>query len=272
MTTPDTTTGSTTGVTRSAFSLWRRARLVQRRSETASAATLSFDVADWPDHVAGQHVDVRLTADDGYRAQRSYSIASAPGSATVDLTVERLDDGEVSGYLVDGLPVGADLELRGPIGGHFVWRPGGDVPLVLIAGGSGLVPLMAMLRHRRGVARTDGAHRAPATLVLSARTRSDILYADELAGLATDPATRIEITLTRERPDDWSGRLGRVDVALLAEVVPVPASHPGSPDGAAPDVFVCGPTGFVEAVAAALVSAGHDPERVRTERFGPTGG
>jgi ferredoxin-NADP reductase len=172
----------------------------------------------------------------------------------------------VSGYLADDLPVGGEIELRGPIGGHFVWRPGGEVPLALIAGGSGLVPLMSMLRHRRAVAATDGAHRATAALVLSARTRADVIYADELASLATDSLTRVEITLTRERPAAWTGRIGRVDAAMLADTVPA------IPGAGGPDVFVCGPTGFVEAVAAQLVTAGHDADRIRTERFGPTGG
>lgn len=262
-------TGSARGLAaRSPYTVWRRARLVGRRPETASAATLAFDVPGWPDHVAGQHVDVRLTADDGYRAQRSYSVASAPGSPTVDLTVEHLVDGEVSGYLVDDLPVGAMVEMRGPIGGHFVWAPGGEVPLALVAGGSGVVPLMAMLRHRRAVAGTPAAHRAPALLLLSARTRGDVLYAAELASMADDGDTAIELTLTRERPPGWAGRTGRVDATMLADLVP---AGPGDA-GAAPDVYVCGPTGFVETVASGLVAVGHHPDRVRTERFGPTGG
>ncbi len=240
---------------------WQQAVLVQRRPETPTAATLVLDVPQWQGHLAGQHVDVRLTAEDGYTAQRSYSIASPPRPGPLELTVERLEDGEVSGYLVDDLPVGAPVEMRGPIGGHFVWQPGQTAPLTLIGGGSGVVPLMAMLRHR-ALAAASGTAVPPAVLVLSARTAADVFYAPELPGLA-DATTRIEVTLTRESPVGWPGRTGRVTAGLLAEVVP--------PPDAASDVFVCGPNGFVEAVATALVDAGHDPALVRTERFGPTG-
>lgn len=240
---------------------WRPAVLLERRFETPTAATLVLDVAGWQGHDAGQHVDVRLTADDGYTAQRSYSIASAPRPGPLELTVERLEDGEVSGYLVDDLPVGTPVELRGPIGGHFVWRPGRTAPLVLIAGGSGVVPLMAMLRHR-AITATAGQPVPPAVLLLSARTIADVFYAAELRTLE-DATTRVEVTLTRERPEGWTGRLGRVTPGVLAEVVP--------PAESGADVYVCGPNGFVEAVALALVDAGHDPLLVRTERFGPTG-
>ena len=227
--------------------------------ETAAAATLLLDVPGWPGHRAGQHVDVRLTAEDGYQAQRSYSIASAPEDAALALTVERLDDGEVSPYLVDELRAGDALELRGPIGGWFTWdaRQGG--PLLLVAGGSGLVPLMAMLRHRRNA----GAD-ADVRLLLSARGRDDVLYATELEALGSEPGVEVALTFTRRPPPGWTGSTGRVDREILA------AS--GWPPERSPRIFVCGPTGFVEAVADGLLALGHTPDRIRTERFGATGG
>ena len=237
---------------------WRVATVREVVVETPAARTLVLDVPDWPGHRAGQHVDVRLTADDGYQAQRSYSIASAPELDVVELTVERLDDGEVSPYLTEEVRAGDQLELRGPIGGHFTWTAGDGGPLLLVAGGSGLVPLMAMLRHR--AARASGVE---AHVLISARTRQDALYEDELAAL--DPAgLHVARTYTRGGPPGWTGWTRRVDAAMLAEIGPPPA--------AAPLVFTCGPTPFVEQVADLLVDAGHDPRRIHAERFGPTGG
>ena len=220
-------------------------------AENARTKSIALDPADWPGHLAGQHVDVRLTADDGYQAQRSYSIASAPEDGELVLTVERLEDGEVSPYLTETLVPGDELELRGPIGGYFVWQEALGGPLLLIAGGSGVVPLRAMLRHHRAT-----ASEIPVRLLYSARTESDLIYRDELADYETT------ITLTREQPPGWTGRTGRVDPGLLAEIAWPPAEGPR--------MYVCGPTGFVEAVADALVTLGHSPARIRTERFGPT--
>jgi ferredoxin-NADP reductase len=246
---------------------WRLATVIEVVAETPRARTLVLDVPDWPGHRAGQHVDVRLTAEDGYQAQRSYSIASAPEDARVALTVERLDDGEVSPYLTDELRPGDTLELRGPIGGHFVWdvRIGG--PLLLFGGGSGIVPLRAMLRHRAaalGAADADARHQIPARLLYSSRRWDEVIYRDELARLVEDDSTlEVTLTLTREPPPGWIGFRRRIDRMMLAEVAWPPAERP--------HVFVCGGTSLVEAVAAALVELGHDPARVKTERFGPTG-
>ncbi|WP_284351281.1 ferredoxin reductase [Roseisolibacter agri] len=242
---------------------WRVATVVAVRDETPRARTLVLDVPDWPGHRAGQHVDVRLVAEDGYQAQRSYSIASAPEERTVALTVERLDDGEVSPYLAGELRAGDGLEVRGPIGGWFAWDVHDGGPLLLVAGGSGVVPLMAMLRHH---AHADAARRArvPVRLLYSARTAADVIYRDELARFAA-PAVGIVYTLTRETtPVDWAQHHRRIDRAML-DAVAWPAAD-------APLAFVCGPTPLVESVAALLVAIGHDPARVRTERFGPTGG
>jgi ferredoxin-NADP reductase len=247
---------------------WRFATVADVVTETPRSRTLVLDVPGWPGHRAGQHVDVRLTAEDGYQAQRSYSIASAPEDAQLTLTVERLDDGEVSPYLTDELRVGDTLELRGPIGGHFVWdvRLGG--PLLLVGGGSGIVPLRAMLRHRAaalGSANAEARRHTPARLLYSSRRWDEVIYRDELAGLVEDdPTLEVTITLTREPPPGWTGFTRRIDRLMLAEIAWPPAerSH----------IFVCGGTPLVEAVAAALVELGHDPLRVKTERFGPTGG
>jgi ferredoxin-NADP reductase len=226
--------------------------------ETPSVRSIVLDVPGWPGHRPGQHLDVRLTADDGYRAERSYSIANAPEGERVVLTVERLDDGEVSPYLVDELRPGDELELRGPVGGYFVWD-GRDGPLLLVGGGSGVVPLASMARHRAMIG-SD----VPARLLLSSRTLADVIYRPELDALASSSGLEVVHTLTRERPPGWTGLTGRVDRALLEQVAwPVPER---------PLVFVCGPTGFVEAVAQALVGLGYDPARIRTERFGATGG
>jgi ferredoxin-NADP reductase len=247
---------------------WRSAIIADAVPETPRAKTLVLDVPGWPGHRAGQHVDVRLTAEDGYQAQRSYSIASAPEDARVMLTVERLDDGEVSPYLTDELRVGDRLELRGPIGGHFVWDVTIGGPLLLVGGGSGVAPLRAMLRHRAaalGTAEADAGHHIPARLLYSSRGWDEVIYRDELASLVEDDSTlEIALTLTREQPQGWTGFRRRIDRMMLAEVAWPPAERP--------HVFVCGPTQLVEAVATALVALGHDPTRVKTERFGPTGG
>src|SRR5438067_293677 len=211
-------------------------------------------------HQAGQHVDVRLTAEDGYQAERSYSIASPPEEAPrVTLTVERLDDGEVSPYLTGELRIGDKLELRGPIGGYFVWEAHMGGPLLLVAGGSGIVPLMAMLRHRAAVGST-----IPTRLLYSSRSYADIIYRDELNRL-DQPDQMLEVvqTLTREQPPGWTGYHRRIDTEMLREVTWPPDQHPL--------MYICGPTPFVETAAASLVTLGHDPERVKTERFGPTG-
>lgn len=217
--------------------------------------TVVLDVPAWPGHRAGQHLDIRLTAEDGYRAEREYSIASAPGEP-VAITVERLDDGEVSPYLTEELRHGDELELRGPIGGYFVWDPGDDSPLLLVAGGSGIVPLRAMLRHRR-----RSGSQVPVRLLYSSRTLADVIYRAELE----QPADDIEVvyTLTRAQPPGWSGYARRVGAELLGEIA-WPAE-----EGAL--AFVCGPTSFVETVASGLVELGYPPARIKTERFGATG-
>jgi ferredoxin-NADP reductase len=237
---------------------WRVAEVVEVVPETAGVKTLRLDVPDWPGHLPGQHIDVRLTAEDGYQAQRSYSIASAPGAPALELTVERLDDGEVSPYLCDELRPGDSLELRGPIGGYFVWEPSRGGPVFLVAGGSGVVPFRAMLRHL-----VDQDGEVAATLLLSSRSWDDVIYRDELERL-DGASIRVVHTLTRAQPEGWTGYGRRVDETMLAEV--------GPPAAEQPHIYVCGPTPFVEAVATALVELGHDPVRVRTERFGPTGG
>ena len=226
--------------------------------ETPRVKTLALDVEDWPGHQAGQHVDVRLTADDGYQAQRSYSIASAAGGTRVEVTVERIDDGEVSPYLTEEAHEGDRFELRGPVGGYFVWDPDPGGPVLLVGGGSGVVPLMAMVRQRAV------NHDAVATrLLFSARSWEDAIYRDELERYAKGgDGLEIVFTLTREQPPGWTGYSRRVDRELLAEVTPEGLSL----------AFVCGPTPFVEAVAEALVGLGHEPARIKTERFGPTGG
>jgi ferredoxin-NADP reductase len=227
---------------------WQVARVVELVAENARTTSLVLQPPDWPGHLAGQHVDVRLTAEDGYQTERSYSIASAPEDEHLVLTVERLDDGEVSPYLTETVRPGDEVELRGPVGGYFVWEESLGGPLLLVGGGSGVVPLRAMLRYHRAVG-SD----VPARLLYSARTQADLIYQRELSGFDTT------ITLTREQ---WAGRTGRVDRELLEEVAWPATDHPM--------VYVCGPTGFVEAVATALVALGHDASRVRTERFGPT--
>ena len=235
--------------------VWRAATVRDVVVETPEARTIVFDVPGWPGHAAGQHVDVRLTADDGYVAERSYSIASAPDDARLALTVERIDDGEVSPYLTEELRPGDVIELRGPIGGFFTWKVEDGGPLLLVGGGSGLVPLMSMLRHHR-----DRMSDVDARLLLSTRTAETILFRAELDALEH---ARVSYTLTRARPDGWSGFERRVDAAMLTAVGPSPAERP--------HVYICGPTPFVEAVADLLVDLGHDPAAIRAERFGPTG-
>jgi ferredoxin-NADP reductase len=239
---------------------WQVATVVDVRDETPRARTLVLDVPEWPGHRAGQHVDVRLVAEDGYQAQRSYSIASPPEDATVALTVERIDGAEVSPYLCDVLRAGDGLEVRGPIGGYFVWDITLGGPLLLVAGGSGIVPLMAMLRHHGRAAAPDRA-RVPVRLLYSARSWDDVIYRRELEQLEVSDV-RVTFALTRDAPADWRGYRRRIDRAMLEEV-----SWPASQ---MPHAFVCGPTPLVESVSALLVELGHDPVRVRTERFGPT--
>jgi ferredoxin-NADP reductase len=237
---------------------WLVATVAETVPETARVVTLRLDVPDWPSHRAGQHVDVRLTAEDGYSAQRSYSIASPPGSERLELTVERIDDGEVSPYLTTEADLGDQFELRGPIGGWFVWDGTDTAPVLLVGGGSGVVPLRAIMRQHAASGSTAAMH-----LVYSARTVGDLIYREELEALA-GPRRAVTVTLTREAAPDWAGYRGRVDAGLLAEV--------GWPPSVQPHCYVCGPTAFVEAVADALVGLGHEPGRIRTERFGPTGG
>ncbi len=235
---------------------WEQARVVDLLDETASVRSIVVEPPEWPGHRAGQHVDVRLTAEDGYQAQRSYSIASAPEDDHLTLTVERLDDGEVSPYLVDELRPGDELELRGPIGGYFVWEESLGGPLLLIAGGSGVVPLRAMLRHRSAAESV-----VPVRLLYSARSLGEVIYRDELMQAAVN-GVDVRFTLTRTRPEGWTGYDRRIDRELLAEVA--------WPPDESPLVYVCGPTGFVETAAGSLVDLGHDPHRIRTERFGPS--
>ena len=243
---------------------WRQAEVVERVAETRRATTLVLDVPGWPGHLAGQHVDVRLTAEDGYQAQRSYSIASPPEVPQLALTVERLEHGEVSPWLVDEARPGDRFELRGPIGGYFAWSVAAGGPLLLIGGGSGVVPLMAMLRHR--AASGEAGRAVPVRLLLSSRSFADIIYREELEQLGSAlGGPGIVHTLTRERPPPgWRGHARRIDAPMLAEVGFAPV--------AAPKVFICGPTPMVEAVAEAAVTLGHEPGRVKTERFGATGG
>ncbi|NKZ05908.1 ferredoxin reductase [Actinomadura latina] len=236
---------------------WQAAELLERRAESATAATLVFGVPGWPGHLAGQHVDVRLTAEDGYSTQRSYSVASASGGERVELTVQRVEDGEVSPYLADEMMPGDVVEFRGPVGGWFVWREEQPEPVLLVAGGSGIVPLMAMIRARRAV-----GSRVPFRLVYSVRRPEDRLYASELG--QGSPGLDVTFLYTRGTPDGRSRPPGRL--------TPDDLVRHGWPADFAPSCYVCGPTGFVEKAAAYLVLLGHAPENVRTERFGPSGG
>jgi ferredoxin-NADP reductase len=237
---------------------WQLAEVVDVVTETPRVKTIAFDVADWAGHRAGQHVDVRLTAEDGYQAERSYSIASAPNGTRLDLTVVRIADGEVSPYLADELMPGDRIELRGPVGGYFVWEPPQGGPLLLVAGGSGIAPLMAMIRLRAAAGSAVDTR-----LLLSSRGWDDIIYRDELERLNGNGLTVVH-TLTSSQPPGWTGYARLVDAEMLAEVGPSPAERPR--------VYVCGPTPFAEAVTEALVHLGHDPQGIKTERFGPTGG
>jgi ferredoxin-NADP reductase len=237
---------------------WQIGEVVETHPATPRAKSLLLDVPGWEGHKAGQHVDIRLTAEDCYQAQRSYSIASAPEDNRVELVVERLDDGEVSPYLTDELRPGDMLELRGPIGGWFAWEAKDGGPLFLVAGGSGIAPLMAMIRHRAAASSNASCH-----LLYSSRSREETIFAEELDQLAaSDGSLQVFHTLTRSQPPDWTGYARRIDRVMLAEVSPEEN----------PLAFVCGPTPLVESVATELVGLGHDARRIKTERFGPTGG
>jgi ferredoxin-NADP reductase len=240
--------------------MWRVGTVVALHDETATARTITLEVLDWPGHVAGQHVDVRLTASDGYSAVRSYSIASAPNSEKrVELTVERLPDGEVSPYLTQEIAVSDRLELRGPIGGWFVWRTQQTEPIQLVAGGSGIVPLMAMIRSR-----ALAGSAAPFRLLYSVREPQAAFYREELQALSDhDRSMNLTYAYTRIPPKDWPRPPGRIDAALIADVT--------WPSDLAPTCYVCGPTSFVESAAGLLTAIGNSPDKIRTERFGPTG-
>jgi len=244
---------------------WRTATVAKVIEETSTVRTLILDVPGWPGHRPGQHVDVRLTAEDGYQTQRSYSIASAPEDARLALTIERLKEGEVSSYLCGEAHEGDRFELRGPIGGYFVWDVSEGGPLLLVAGGSGIVPLMAMLRHRAAALTDKSARNAlPARLLYSSRRWTDVIYRAELDRLAAaDDFLRVTHTITREPPSQWNGFRRRIDRAMLAEVSWPPAERPR--------IFICGPTPLVEFAATELSTLGHDPALIKTERFGPTG-
>jgi ferredoxin-NADP reductase len=239
---------------------WQAAKVLSISEETSRVKTIRFAVSHWPGHLPGQHADVRITNEDGYRAERSYSIASPPGTSGLELTVERLEDGEVSQFLTGELHPDDTIELRGPIGGYFVWsevQPRN--PLLLIAGGSGIVPLMCILRHWRSVGSP-----VPATLMYSCRTRKDVIYHKELSDIAkSEPRFVLQITLTRDSGAGWSGAVGRIDLSMVQK-------HLES-FGGVPDTFICGYTGFVEAASTLLLQAGQPGEAIRTERFGPTG-
>jgi ferredoxin-NADP reductase len=237
---------------------WQLARVVELIEETPGTRSIVLEPPAWPGHRAGQHVDVRLTAEDGYQAERSYSIASAPEDEHLVLTVERFDDGEVSPYLAGELRPGDELELRGPIGGYFVWEGALGGPLLLLAGGSGIVPLRSMLRHRTAVEST-----VPVRLLYSSKSLDGVIYRDELDRLAADDEVDVRFTLTREQPEGWQGYRRRIDQDLLREIAWPPDERPL--------VYVCGPTAFVEVAATTLVQLGHEPGRIKTERFGPTG-
>jgi ferredoxin-NADP reductase len=240
--------------------MWRVGTVVALHDETATARTITLEVSDWPGHVAGQHVDVRLTASDGYSAVRSYSIASAPNSERrVELTVERLPDGEVSPYLTQEIAVSDRLELRGPIGGWFVWRAQQTEPIQLVAGGSGIVPLMAMIRSRALAGTT-----APFRLLYSVREPQAVFYREELRALSDhDRSVNLTYAYTRVAPKDWPRPPSRIDAALIANTT--------WPSNLVPTCYVCGPTSFVESVTGFLSASGNSSEKIRTERFGPTG-
>ena len=238
---------------------WLPARLVERRVETPTAQTLLLEVPGWPAHLPGQHVDIRLTAPDGYQAARSYSLAAPADGDRIELTVQRVPDGEVSPFLIETYREGDPVEVRGPVGGWFIWRPAQTDPVLLVGGGSGVVPLMAMVRARRAA-----GSRAPFRLIYSVRTPTDVFYADELRRRVRDDAgLDVAFVYTREAPEEWQGEPHRLNLADVN-------TH-GWPPDLEPLVYVCGPTGFVETVSDLLVGLGHPAPRVRTERFGPTG-
>lgn len=238
---------------------WRLAEVAAVRDETPRARTLVLNVEGWSGHLAGQHVDVRLTADDGYQTQRSYSIASAPRSESLQLLIERIPDGEVSPYLTEVVRPGDRIELRGPVGGYFTWAAADGGPLLLIGGGSGIVPLASILAYR-----ADAAVGLPTRLLYSARMAEDIIYRSQLDAWAeADQTLGVSFTLTRGAPSGWRGRRGRIDAGMLSEV-----AFPAAGD---PLAFVCGPTSMVEQTADHLVRLGYAPSRIRTERFGPSG-
>ena len=240
--------------------MWRVGTVVALHDETATARTITLEVSDWPGHVAGQHVDVRLTASDGYSAVRSYSIASAPNSERrVELTVERLPNGEVSPYLTQEVAIGDSLEMRGPIGGWFVWRSEQTEPIQLVAGGSGIVPLMAMIRSRAAAGST-----AKFRMLYSVREPGAVLYRDELQALSDqDSSVNITYAYTRSAPKDWPRLPGHIDAALIEQTT--------WPSNLSPTSYVCGPTPFVESASRLLTALGSNPDKIRTERFGPTG-
>jgi len=239
---------------------WLFADVVGFVDETPNVKTIVLEAHGWPGHLPGQHIDVRLTAEDGYQAQRSYSLASPADDARLEITVERLEDGEVSPYLVDVLQPGDRLELRGPIGGYFVWEPGRGGPLLLLAGGSGVAPLMAMIRARIRAGSTEVVR-----LLVSSRSWDDVIFRNELERIDQEiDGVEVVHALTRSQPEGWKGFDRRVDRDMVAEVAW--ATHER------PLCYVCGPTGFVETAARSLADLGHAPELIRTERFGPTGG
>jgi len=239
---------------------WRRAAVLRLIDETPRVKSLVLDVPGWAGRRAGQHLDVRLTAEDGYQTERSYSISSAPAEPHVTLTIERLDDGEVSPYLTDVLHPGDEVEVRGPIGGWFTWRPEEGGPLLLVAGGSGVAPLMAMIRQRAAVRSP-----VPVCLLYSSRTYEEIIFREELDRSAVaDGDLMVDYTITRSQPPSWQGYSRRIDRAMLEEVAWAPEEPPL--------IFICGPTPLVESVATLCVGLGYTPERIKTERFGPTGG
>jgi len=237
---------------------WLVAKAGDIAEETDRVRSIALDCPGWPGHLPGQHIDIRLTAEDGYQAQRSYSISAPADGERVVITVELVDDGEISPFLIEDLRIGDQIEIRGPIGGYFVWEPSRGGPLQLIGGGSGVAPLMAMLR-----ARVRSGSDVPVRYLSSARSFDDLIYRLELESISSE-AEEVEVlhTLTRSHPPNWTGLTGRVDRVMLAKHV--------WPAFTRPLCYVCGPTGFVENVATTLVSLGHQPGRIKTERFGPS--
>ena len=237
---------------------WLIARAAEIIEETHRVRSIVLDCPGWPGHLPGHHIDIRLTAEDGYQAQRSYSIARPADGERVVITVELVDEGEVSPFLIEDLRIGDRVEIRGPVGGYFIWEPSRGGPLQLIGGGSGVVPLMAMLR-----ARVRAGSDVPVRYLNSARSHDDLIYRSELESVSSEvEGVEVLHTLTRSKPPDWTGLEGRVDRVMLA--------RQAWPSFTRPLCYVCGPSGFVETVANSLVSLGHQPSRIKTERFGPT--